>query len=552
MKVYSVTLCIVLAAITSPPLLRADLPFSTIAIAGEPAPGLAANENYSGFTPVSSEATGTLIGFMAFVSGVSINSSNDVCVYSGARSDPMLVAREGTSAPTLGGETFRFLSPPTINVAGTTAFRSTLNPSGVGIFRKLNGGALQTLARNGSFVDSSSTVLVGNTIFGNRYPIDAAGNVYFGSELTGSSVTINDQYALLRAGTSVITTIARSGITIPAGITQNVPAIRYGVFYDISVNQSGQVAFVAALNNTPIGEDSGIWRWNSGAETLVVREGDDVPGLPGTTFGESSFTVGIGDDGTIGFCRTLIGSGVTANNEESLWTEKAGTFKLIVREGDPAPDLNPGVEFDSIISGSGGIAPAISPSGRVAFLARVRGPGITNTNDDALWVQDGNGNIRLVVREGSLVENINGAFEGIGQSSPGFLPITLDYVDGFPSSNRLLFTAKSGNGSFDGIYEVEVPGDTVAPSLSINGLKVQKSKKRSFRVTGSASDNNSVSRVEVKVGGGGFRPAIGTAPWSFNARLKPGTNRILARATDGAGNLSEFASTSVRYQSRRR
>ena len=181
MKVYSVTLCIVLAAITSPPLLRADLPFSTIPIAGEPAPGLAANENYSGFTPVSSEATGTLIGFMAFVSGVSINSSNDVCVYSGARSDPMLVAREGTSAPTLGGETFRFLSPPTINVAGTTAFRSTLNPSGVGIFRKLNGGALQTLARNGSFVDSSSTVLVGNTIFGNRYPIDAAGNVYFGS-----------------------------------------------------------------------------------------------------------------------------------------------------------------------------------------------------------------------------------------------------------------------------------------------------------------------------------------------------------------------------------
>jgi len=544
MKAINVLSLAVLGAIFPPSSARADLPFVTLVNSGDPAPGVPDNAQFSGLGPASSDPGGSRVSFATSLQGVNITSPNDTGVFSGPATAPTLVVQEGDPVPN-SGDTFRFLSSPTTNRAGTIVFRSTLLPSGTAIFRKPGTGSLQTLARTGTFVDNSSTVLIGNAIYGDRISVDAADNVYFNAELAGSSVTDN-RYAVLRANSSGVSTIARTGITEPPG-TEAEPTVRFNVFYSVTANDSGQVAFIAELHNASPSANWGIWGWSDGTLRKIVRKGDAVPGLPGVTFAEQNYAVSIGDDGTVGFTCTLVGAGVIGDNADSLWTEKSGVFKLIVREGDPAPELDPGVVFASTMLPSNGIAPAISPNGSVAFLARVRGPGITATNDDTLWVQDGNGNLRLVVREGSLVVVPTWGSVGIGTSSPDFLSIYLDSFDGFSTSNRLLFAAASDTGNFYGIYQVDVPGDTVAPAVPINGPGVRTSRKALLRLTGLASDRNGVSRVEVKVGSGVYRRASGTSRWSFTARLQSRTSRLEVRAIDRSGNASKVAMVTIRY-----
>ncbi len=59
----------------------------------------------------------------------------------------------------------------------------------------------------------------------------------------------------------------------------------------------------------------------------------------------------------------------------------------------------------------------------------------------------------------------------------------------------------------------------------------------SFTVSGTASDNTGVDKVEVSIDGGAFAAATGTTSWTFNAAgLSDGSHTITARATDSAGN----------------
>lgn len=56
-------------------------------------------------------------------------------------------------------------------------------------------------------------------------------------------------------------------------------------------------------------------------------------------------------------------------------------------------------------------------------------------------------------------------------------------------------------------------------------------------VSGTASDDVGVAKVEVSVGGSTWTQATGTNSWSANVTLQPGTNTVYARATDTSGNV---------------
>jgi hypothetical protein len=87
-----------------------------------------------------------------------------------------------------------------------------------------------------------------------------------------------------------------------------------------------------------------------------------------------------------------------------------------------------------------------------------------------------------------------------------------------------------------------VPGDATPPSVAITAPPSWPPvQSTSMAVTGTASDNLGVSRVEVRVNGGPWSDASGTLDWSANAELVPGLNRIEARAWDLAGNPSPVA-----------
>ncbi len=58
-------------------------------------------------------------------------------------------------------------------------------------------------------------------------------------------------------------------------------------------------------------------------------------------------------------------------------------------------------------------------------------------------------------------------------------------------------------------------------------------------VSGTASSNVALSKVEVKVGSGTWQLASGTTSWSTAVNLASGTNTIYARVTDTSGNFRE-------------
>ena len=70
------------------------------------------------------------------------------------------------------------------------------------------------------------------------------------------------------------------------------------------------------------------------------------------------------------------------------------------------------------------------------------------------------------------------------------------------------------------------------------------------RVTGTASDNLSVAKVEVQVDSLGWIQAGGTTSWSYSlntSNFLNGEHTLSARATDGAGNPSATATVSARF-----
>lgn len=96
----------------------------------------------------------------------------------------------------------------------------------------------------------------------------------------------------------------------------------------------------------------------------VYRTGDPVPGRPGLTFTANGGSAAIGDDGTVLGVALVDGDGIGFLNN-TLVHESGGVLTVIGRESDPVPGL-PGWEFrassintagfyDLVVAGDGGI-----------------------------------------------------------------------------------------------------------------------------------------------------------------------------------------------------
>ncbi|HXI82525.1 MAG TPA: TIM-barrel domain-containing protein [Verrucomicrobiae bacterium] len=91
--------------------------------------------------------------------------------------------------------------------------------------------------------------------------------------------------------------------------------------------------------------------------------------------------------------------------------------------------------------------------------------------------------------------------------------------------------------------------ESVPPSVAINSPTNGSTVAGTVSVTGLASDNVAVAKVEVSVDNGGWSIATGTTNWSFSLTtpaIVNGLHTISARATDGSGNVSSIPSVTVR------
>jgi len=132
---------------------------------------------------------------------------------------------------------------------------------------------------------------------------------------------------------------------------------------------------------------------------MQVREGSAVPGLTGVTYKDFySLMVG-GGDYEFAFLADMRGTGITAANDLGLFT-KHTTLGIIqvAREGGAAAGVAGGV-FQNLnqmaLPGDG--QPILS-----ATLQLGTG-GVTTANDNGFWVMNGNGELKLAVREGDVI-----------------------------------------------------------------------------------------------------------------------------------------------------
>jgi hypothetical protein len=135
----------------------------------------------------------------------------------------------------------------------------------------------------------------------------------------------------------------------------------------------------------------------------------------------------------------------------------------------------------------------------------------------------------------------NGSWQVATGTTKWYIPVTLS-VGSNTISARATDTAYNYNVSTCTVTYNPLP-PTITISAPTNGQVVTTP---SITVSGTASDNVGVSKVEVKMGSGSWQVASGTTSWSKPVTLSPGSNIISARATDTAGNTME-TSTSVTY-----
>jgi hypothetical protein len=267
---------------------------------------------------------------------------------------PMLrtVALSATQAPgVLASAHFSSFLPPVLNNNGKVAFLASLSSGGNGIWSE-GLGSLELVAKQGDVAPSPQP---GAAFSGMFLPpnLSDGGRTAFHATLNVPTMPAT-QDGIWIHGTDGLQLVAHSGIQAPGTSSTTL----FGDFRSGSplpgLSDNGYVAVLGNLIGADVNASNqhGLWTRGSGATTQAFRTGMQAPGLPaGVTInrvaGGLSAAPTINDSGDFAFLATLAGPGVSAENEQSLWSSRGGTLHLVARAGEPAPGFLDGSTFET-------------------------------------------------------------------------------------------------------------------------------------------------------------------------------------------------------------
>lgn len=288
------------------------------------------------------------VSFQSYLVGTGTGTSNDTALWIGTSA----VVREGDAAPGLTGVTFGDLqSVPLLSAGGTPVFSAFLTGTGV---TSANDASLWRddvlIAREGNAAPGLTGVNYGNV---SSFRVNASGQVAYMSSLSGTGVTTDNDSALWRDGTLVM----REG-----NATSIASSVNYGLLLSTpEINDAGQVGFYTRLTGAGVTSANNEAVWRSG--TLIAREGDAAPHLPGLTLSDmGSYISVINAGGQMTFMAYLVGAGVDSTNNLALWIGDGGTDSiLVVRKGDALAG--------STVTGLNYSEHAMNDYGQVTYLA---------------------------------------------------------------------------------------------------------------------------------------------------------------------------------------
>lgn len=388
---------------------RAD--FSPLAVSGQPAaglPGLTYDQLFLGTVSESGDIT-----IRGTVAGPGVDFTNRLAYWVSPSASPgllALLARAGDQAPGVeAGSLFDdALFSPVVSDGGGACLAAALTGPGI---TSENGSCVYILGPSGSELMTRSNQPApgteAGTIFG---PINGnaffapSGELFFESILMGPSVPPSEVAWWLGAPglPGLILRDRTQAMGAPVGVTIDNPTAA-------SFGGGGTMAYVATLlgPGVTVANNQGIFWGPIASAPLAVRKGDSAPGLAaGITFGALYGTTRLGG-GRLAFQAFLVGPGVNAGNQVSLWVTDSGGPTILARQGDPAPGASANFDF----FGLGSIT--LNSAGVAAFRSTLAGPGVTPLNNEAMWVG----------LPGALAMLVRG-----GDAAPGYPGLVLDSI----------------------------------------------------------------------------------------------------------------------------
>lgn len=262
--------------------------------------------------------------------------------------------------------------PPTINHAGEVAFLGIQSNRKGGILRSGDAGNLLQIGRRDDVVPDGTSSF---RLFSNP-ALNDSGQVVFRSQLDGPNQESNFENGIFRGdGVSELVQIARTGDLAPDGdgtFDYFFPTDGLAP----RLNAAGQVAFFGSLSGTSssFGFGSGVFLGDGHKILQIVREGDAAPDSNGSfaRFADSlQREFALNDAGQVAFNATLNDSSGGNSDGSGIFLGDGATFLQIARAGEPAPDGN-GI-FGTFIRSrrSGPMQIDINNAGQVIFFAHV-------------------------------------------------------------------------------------------------------------------------------------------------------------------------------------
>lgn len=244
----------------------------------------------------------------------------------------------------------------------------------------------------------------------------------------------------------------------------NVQAGFANALYGASVTLSGNQAVISSPGDDDIKTDAGaVYLFKSlsgsvGVATLA-KKGDFAPGAMETVHaGFSAYQIASGSSSTpqVLLQGTLSGTGTSGGRTQGIWSRIAGTLDLSLRLGDQ-------IGFAAASPKVIGISnPMNTRAGFVTYYARVKGTGVTATNDEH-WMVDNGVSVNSMVVEGGQPSNsptgaaINGMGQLVGSSSQSLAAM----IVGLRSTPQQTVTKTNDSAAFLFSLGSDVVGDSI-------------------------------------------------------------------------------------------
>jgi hypothetical protein len=329
---------------------------------------------------------------VASVNALLGNALNEVTVAAVSTADKNGVALIDRETPEPGGNRWKFTPLLAHNEQGDLAY-ALLDGSEL----RYAGGTIAT--------GQPSPALPKGVTFGHfDQPSQASrGPMACRARISGAGVDDTNNFVLFadRTGTGAeLAMLARTGDAAPP-FGKGAAIAELGL--EPLIDDGGRVAWwqrvagpgIGPENDAAIMVDDG-----SGDVSILFREGDAAPLIPGAVLAGLARRFSMNDIGQFAVLAPLTGEGITPESNSCVYHSLGGAVppRLLAREGDPAARLGPGVEY----AGFGD--PVIGDTGRVAFLARLRGESVTPGTNAALFASFATGTLMPLVRTGDAIE----------------------------------------------------------------------------------------------------------------------------------------------------